>query len=98
MATIIYDENNELKGYSVNIDGKDVIIPSVQARDIYDTLAAEYHKEDITAELESREIELPVDTKDDTISKILYLYEKNLSNDDSWLTSLECAIDEVIGN
>lgn len=94
-----FDTNtNELKGYCLNVDGKNVIISPTQARDIYETLEADYHKEDILLELENRGVELPVDEKENMMSEILRLYEKNLSNDDSWHTSLDCAIDEVIGN
>lgn len=98
VAKFFDKETNELKGYCLNIDGKNVIISPTQARDIYDTLETDYHKEDILLELENRGVELPVDEKDNMMSEILRLYEKNLSNDDSWHTSLDCAIDEVIGN
>lgn len=98
MATKIFDENNNLKGYSINIDGKDTFIPTEQAKDLYNTLLTEYHREDVVLELEYRDdIEIPTDKKESVISKILDLYEENLEKGyQTWGEALDDAVNDVV--
>ena len=98
MAAKIFDDNNNLKGYSINIDGKEVIIPPDQARDIYDTLQTDYRREAVISELEYRDdIEIPADKKERVVSEILDIYEIKLERGAQPCgETLDEAINEVI--